>query len=575
MPVREFSVVNMGLGLNNLISDTLIKDTEASDLLNIEFVESGCPAKRRGTEQVGDTVGTSITGITPYYMADGTRLLIRMNGTTLEKLVDDTWTAITGVTFTAGNANFTQAKNKLYIHNGVDNMAVYDGSTLTQPSTGVKASFGEFFNTYHICGGSSTYPSRIFISNPNNASDFTGMAGTATAGGASTLTDSTKSWGINDFADQTVKIIAGTGAGQSRVVASNTATVLTTATAWTTQPDSTSQYTIATGNTIDIAKDDGDKITGIKRYQDKLIVTKERATYQLTFDSSGLPTVTPIIIGKGCVSYRSMANVENDLYFMGRDGINVLGNEPNYFNVIRTNVLSARVTPEINIITSANLSKCAATYFDNKYILAIPQGGTTYNNTCLVYDKRYTAWSKWDSLNMNSLTVFVDSLNAEHLYYADDNAGKVWEWGVGYSDGGDAINAYWVSKNFDFKDFDQKKRFFWLRMAFRKIYGTCRVEIIVDGDTTVKNINLGTSATSSRGIGTGIIGLFSLGNDGSTGTVATTTSQSQPVELRINKRGRNMKIKISNANIDETFTILEFKGKYKSTKVQLPSGSRY
>lgn len=68
--------------------------------------------------------------------------------------------------------------------------------------------------------------------------------GTATAGAASTLTNSAKAWTTNQWANYQVRITAGTGIGQVRQIASNTGTVLTTAAAWTTNPDATSQYVI-------------------------------------------------------------------------------------------------------------------------------------------------------------------------------------------------------------------------------------------------------------------------------------------------------------------------------------------
>ncbi len=68
--------------------------------------------------------------------------------------------------------------------------------------------------------------------------------GTATAGGASTLTDSTKAWTVNEWDGYYVTIISGTGIGQTREVASNTATALTTTAVWTTNPDTTSKYII-------------------------------------------------------------------------------------------------------------------------------------------------------------------------------------------------------------------------------------------------------------------------------------------------------------------------------------------
>ena len=68
--------------------------------------------------------------------------------------------------------------------------------------------------------------------------------GTATAGGASTLTNSAKTWAVNQWTQSQVRIVSGTGAGQIRTIASNTATVLTTSAAWTTAPDATSVYSL-------------------------------------------------------------------------------------------------------------------------------------------------------------------------------------------------------------------------------------------------------------------------------------------------------------------------------------------
>lgn len=71
--------------------------------------------------------------------------------------------------------------------------------------------------------------------------------GTATSGAASTLTVSGKAWATNQWANAQIRITGGTGAGQIRTIASNTGTVITVSSAWTTQPDATSTYEI-TGN---------------------------------------------------------------------------------------------------------------------------------------------------------------------------------------------------------------------------------------------------------------------------------------------------------------------------------------
>lgn len=68
--------------------------------------------------------------------------------------------------------------------------------------------------------------------------------GTATAATSTTLTNSTKAWGTNMWSNYQVRITDGTGKGQIRPVASNTATALTLSTAWTVTPDATSVYSI-------------------------------------------------------------------------------------------------------------------------------------------------------------------------------------------------------------------------------------------------------------------------------------------------------------------------------------------
>jgi len=68
-------------------------------------------------------------------------------------------------------------------------------------------------------------------------------SGTAESGGNTTLTDTDKSWVVNTHAHKMVHITAGTGAGQARIITSNTATELTVPT-WDTNPSSDSVYKI-------------------------------------------------------------------------------------------------------------------------------------------------------------------------------------------------------------------------------------------------------------------------------------------------------------------------------------------
>jgi len=68
--------------------------------------------------------------------------------------------------------------------------------------------------------------------------------GTATAGGNSTLTDSSKSWVTDEFNSLTIKITNGTGVGQSKTITGTATNVITISGTWTTNPDTTSDYEI-------------------------------------------------------------------------------------------------------------------------------------------------------------------------------------------------------------------------------------------------------------------------------------------------------------------------------------------
>jgi hypothetical protein len=59
---------------------------------------------------------------------------------------------------------------------------------------------------------------------------------------ATTVGNSTLNMVVNLYNGATVRITAGTGAGQEQTIASNTASTLTITTPWSVQPDTTSFF---------------------------------------------------------------------------------------------------------------------------------------------------------------------------------------------------------------------------------------------------------------------------------------------------------------------------------------------
>lgn len=92
----------------------------------------------------------------------------------------------------------------------------------------------------------------VYYFDKDTTNDGAGMSagetrrGTATSGGNTTLTQATATFNTtgDGLKGCWVKILSGTGIGQTRMIASNTGTILTITPAWTTNPDSTSVYAI-------------------------------------------------------------------------------------------------------------------------------------------------------------------------------------------------------------------------------------------------------------------------------------------------------------------------------------------
>jgi hypothetical protein len=523
------TIVNPGKGLNNVISDEYIKNEESSSLDNIQFVEAGNPAKRPGHTAVGTGLVNNPRGLASFY-TNTQRYLLTVDGTSLMYLNATTWTAISGASFTADKTTvFVQAKGDMYIWNGTDpGRKLTSTLTLSAPTTTPSAAFGIFYANRQIVAGTATNRNRLYISNTAELSDFTTdpASGGKTAG-VSYPENSTEVPGASTF--------AGT-VGNSEA------------------------------NIIDIAKDDGDKITGLAKFQEKLIIFKERSIWSMIFDTTGAPTVTQMSGSVGCVSHRSIDNVENDIFFLSRNGYYTLGNEQNYVGtIIRTNELSARIHPVIETITPINLPNTVSIFTGYVFYSSVSIGGTGTNNVTLIYDRRYGAWSTWSGVSANAFTEFIDSNNARHLYYAADDTNQVYEIDTGYTDDGQAISAQWTSKAINFGDISRQHLVMYIDFEFRQIIGTVTIDIFSDGNTLQKTTSVGSGNDITGTVGMDMWGDPIWGGNASTtsATITTTGSSNVPYRLPVGITTRTLKFRISNNKINETFVFLGAKIYYR------------
>lgn len=500
--ISRVLAMNLNKGLNNLVSSSLIDNKELSDIRNMEYDEGGVLRKRNGYVSVG-TALTAAKGL-GVFKTESYNYLLTVDGTALKYLNAGVWTSISGATYTSGReVTFSQVRNKIYIWNGSEGGSSWDGTTLTRPGTMPKGTFAIFYADRHIVSGVDGQPNRLFISQTDDGSAFTRAA--------TMLNNSTEVPGATVF-------------------------------------------TGTTANYIDVRKDDGDRITGLARYSNTLIIFKRKSIYQLDFDSSAQPVITPITSSTGCISHKSIDAVENDVHFLSPEGQRVLGNEPQYFTAIRTNVISIKIQPTIDSINTQYQSKSNALYYKNKYMLAIPTTSSSISRV-IVYDKRFGAYTIWDTITPNAMVEYIDSTNTSHFYWMADSGTQMYEVIDGrYNDNGAAIDAYLVSKAQDFGNIDITKRFVDLGLAFRRLSGLIDTTVYLDDDASAGTVQLG-SAGGTSGMGFGMFGTEMLGTGGSTGSTSSSTSD---IVLRvvINQSSRSLKYKIRNNRVDENFVYL-------------------
>lgn len=519
--IRREYVMNPAKGLNSLVSDSLIDKREASSLLNIAFEESGVVKKRDGFNSFGPDL-TNAQCLT-YYYSETSKELITVDAGQPKRFSGGVWSNISGVTLSSTRPfiDATQARGYTYFWDATDGGVQYDGSTTSRPGTIPKAKFSIYNNGLHIASGVPGQPSRVYFSAGGKPAIFT-----------------------RDATGKPAGTVAGDG--------------------WPDNSTDVPGATVFTGTnpafTIDFGKDDGFAVTGLAVFQGDIVVFKENAIYQLSFDGSTVDataaTVTLITKSVGCVSHRTIAYVENDIYFLSRRGVYVLGNEENFYTAIRTNELSARVRPTINAIQPAGYELCNAIYHNDRYILAAPVGSDTVNRT-IPYDRRYQAWSLWDKIAPRDMLTFIDNDNAEHFYFIQDQAGTgVKEQVSGlYNDDGDAISAYWESGALDGDAIDITKRFVDVGIVLRQLTGILDIVIYADGEEIVKDTII--DGSTNGGYGADMIGDAWIG-----GNMTEETEElgitNEPWRMVVKRNSRTVKFRIENDRINEGFAMLGY-----------------
>ena len=195
-----------------------------------------------------------------------------------------------------------------------------------------------------------------------------------------------------------------------------------------------------------IKEGDGDKITNLQKFLGELIIFKGRSIHSLRGTSLSDFRLDEIDGAVGCVGPRAAAVHKHYIYFISDEGLMT-------FNGMKSTNLSQEIMPVLwDTINKEHLEKAVVGVWGGLVWFALPEGTSTTNNLVLMFDPRDgSSGSFWPmrGINISCMAKFDDGKSTR--LFTGDFGGYVNEQNIGNTDFGTPINAFWVSKAFDFK----------------------------------------------------------------------------------------------------------------------------
>jgi hypothetical protein len=606
-------------GLNTLLKANEIDKAELAQTDNIVLIGKGIPTKRWGADlyyQAG--AAGAVRGLSGYYRSDGTNELVGFTDAGYLTIKSNaSYTIRSGVSWASGYAvELTQLDDSMYIVGGNREMARYSTPTLVGfPTIGIPTSVfatqisgasGQTVKSYRVTAktnvgetlGSTAYAVssqpqdllsgtiRLQWSGVSTASAvltgyaiygrdqgnerFLGSVGASTTvfyddGSAIpqefTFPPTADSTGglnakyISRFQDRL--IFAGISGEPSKVVIGGRV------------PLQERLDLASGGNFILIEPDSGDNITGLSTFGSRIIVFKERSIWEITLDTVEVgnftitnPTAKLITASHGCIAPRSITAVENDIFYLTRRGVYVLGYEPNIaIDTLRTNELSAKIRPFFSGISPDQLMGATASYHDFKYIISFP--GRTQT---AVYDRERLSWVAPWTYDAALYHTYYDSSNNEVLLYGSDSTPYVYELSSAYGDDdGVTIQTTLRTRSEDFGDWTLFKTIKDIYTNWRNVTGSVSVSITLEdrkgNSIAARSFSIET-ITGNAGWGADMWGSSLWGDSEEHGGAADISDIVRWVNL--NKLARRMQITVTTTSRNDNYELLGIRAEAKA-----------
>lgn len=286
-----------------------------------------------------------------------------------------------------------------------------------------------------------------------------------------------------------------------------------------------------------------------------------------------IPTTVKIIGSYGTEAILGVVATNNDILFPNKNGINSLGPEKNFYGILRTNELTAKIRNYWRSLVGSQIEGISGYFYDAKVFFSVPT--TSAGNTkTIVYDLEKRNWTvDWD-VGAKQFLEYTDSTGDTHFLYVPTSGSRLVELSENIQgDLGSSFPTLYVSGRIPLQKL--WKDFLKVNKVFIKL-GNPRGAINFEVSGTQKNApfkSLGSAtivpSSSSTGLGWDPLGTVQMGD--TEGTPSTFSDSSDPHYIKVRKKLRDIQFTVSSNSFNTDYVLQGFIVEGNQVRVNPPS----
>lgn len=166
-------------------------------------------------------------------------------------------------------------------------------------------------------------------------------------------------------------------------------------------------------SSFEVRTNDGDKVLGIKSFQNNLMIFKKNSFHKLVGTDETNYQLVELSTQYGCLSNKAIVEYNNKLLFLDQEGIVE-------FNGANWQIISTPIEPTFRRMNvSGAIEKAVGIHYQerNQVWFGIPVDGATSNNLTVVYDYLLNAWTFIEGFRPSAFAPIKQSLNKRTSWY--------------------------------------------------------------------------------------------------------------------------------------------------------------